>query len=371
MQVSPGDVTLVRGKPVSLSVKVAGARRPRVKLHRTSMKSKAALMDDLGLSNEQAELNIASAQESFTYDFEYGGRHSAQHKVQVGDLPAITAMNTEIAFPAYTGMPPRTLVGRLPKIQALNGSGVLVSLASTVDLYPPGCFVTWQNGPPQPLSVTGRFGHFSFNVDHPERAVIHLCGYLGKGFEMPDPIGLEVVVQRDAPPTVDVLLRNRKFTMLAEEATHFGVTAIAEDDFGVAEVLLDYKIDTIDPLLNRPLRQGTISRAIDPPKDRVKVSFLDMFKGLAPPLEPGDRITITVSAKDNNTETGPGVGRAAPIEIIVVRPDLGAYVEQQFAFGSDPLLGQSAQGATRDQSADRSGKNDADREAKPLWRSRM
>ncbi len=156
---------------------------------------------------------------------------------------------------------------------------------------------------------------------------------------MPDPIGLEVAVQRDAPPTVDVLLRNRKFTMLSEEATHFGVTALAEDDFGVAEVLLDYKVDTIDPLLNRPTRQGTISRVIDPPKDRMKVTFLDMFKGLAPPLEPGDRITITVSAKDNNTEPGPGVGRAAPIEIIVVRPDLGAYVEQQFAFGSDPLLG--------------------------------
>jgi len=71
------------------------------------------------------------------------------------------------------------------------------------------------------------------------------------------------------------------------------------------------------------------------------VTFPEIFKTLAPPLEPGDRITITVSAKDNNTESaaGPGVGRAAPIEIVIVRPDLGAYVEQQFGFGTDPLLG--------------------------------
>ena len=69
------------------------------------------------------------------------------------------------------------------------------------------------------------------------------------------------------------------------------------------------------------------------------MSFPDIFKALTPSLEPGDRITITVSAKDNNTETGPSLGRATPIEIVVVRRDLGAYMEQEFRFGSDPLLG--------------------------------
>ncbi len=136
MTVTPGDITLVRGKPVSLAAKVAGARRPRVKLHRVDLKSKMALTDDLTLADGKAGLDIASAQESFTYEFEYGGRRSVQHKVQVGDLPAIAATNTETAFPAYTGMPPRTLVGRLPKLQALRGSGILVSLASTVDPLP-------------------------------------------------------------------------------------------------------------------------------------------------------------------------------------------------------------------------------------------
>src|SRR6185437_2341144 len=82
------------------------------------------------------------------------------------------------------------------------------------------------------------------------------------------------------------------------------------------------------------------SQRIDPPTDHVKRSFLDLFKTLTPPLEPGDRITIVVSAKDNNTTaSGPGVGRAAPVEIVIVRPDLGAYVEQRFGFGADPLLG--------------------------------
>lgn len=339
LRVTPGDVALVRGKPVSLAVQVVGARRRNVRLIRTDLKTKVTATDDLQLANERVSFEIARVAESFSYQFEYGGRRTPEHKVLAGDLPALAAMNTELAYPAYTGMPARTLVGRLPRIQALVGTGVLVSLASTINLHPELSYVTWQDGSRQPLAVTGRFAHLSFNLDRPEHATIHLTGSLGKGFEMPESISFEVDAQRDAPPTVEVLLRNRKMTMLAEEATQFGVSAIAEDDFGVAEVLLDYKIDSVDPLISRPLRQATISRLIDPPKDRAKVSFMEIFKTLSPPLEPGDRITINVSAKDNNTETGPGVGRAAPIEIVIVRPDLGAYVEQEFGFGSDPLLG--------------------------------
>ena len=339
MKVTPGDVMRVRGKPVTLGVEVVGSRRPLVVLHRTDLKTRKPTTDQLTLSSDHAEFKIEATQESFSYQFEYGGRRTAEYKVLVGDLPAIAAMNTELAYPAYTGMPARTLVGRLPKLQALAGTGVLVSIASTVDLHPELSYVTWQDGSRQPLTITGRFAHFSFNVDRPERATVFLTGSLGKDFAMPEPVSFEIAVQRDAPPSVDVMLRNRKLTMLGEEATHFGVNVLAEDDFGVAEVLLDYKIDTIDPLLNRPVRQGSLARLVEPARDRVKMSFPEIFKTLTPALEPGDRITITVSAKDNNTETGPSLGRAAPIEIVVVRRDLGAYMEQEFRFGSDPMMG--------------------------------
>ena len=102
---------------------------------------------------------------------------------------------------------------------------------------------------------------------------------------------------------------------------------------------LEYKIDTVDPLLGRSPREGGVPRRIEPARDLVKGRFADMFKSLDPPLEPGDRITITLTAKDNNTETGPGAGRSPPVEIVVVRPDLAGFVEQQFGFGGAALLG--------------------------------
>jgi hypothetical protein len=101
---------------------------------------------------------------------------------------------------------------------------------------------------------------------------------------------------------------------------------------------LEYRIDTVDELLGRPTRTGAVPRRVEPAQDRVKGQFAEMFKTLQPPLQPGDRITMSVSAKDNNTETGPGFGKSLPIEIVVVRPDIGSFVEQQFAFGSMGML---------------------------------
>ena len=64
-----------------------------------------------------------------------------------------------------------------------------------------------------------------------------------------------------------------------------------------------------------------------------------MFAGLDPPLAAGDRVRFRLTAKDNNTETGPGVGQSRSIEIIVVRPDLGQFTEKRFGLESETLLG--------------------------------
>jgi hypothetical protein len=338
MTVTSGDLRVVRGNPARLGVDIRGARRRNVTLTRTPLEEGTPTTDSLMLAGQHAGFDIAAAEASFTYAFTYAGRSTEPHTVLVGDLPEISAVNYELMYPVYAGVPPRTLVGRLPRLQALRGTAATVSLAATTELHPEYCYVEWQDGSRQPLSISGRFGHFSFTMDRPDRASVHLTGSLGPGFEMAQPFSFEIVVQADQPPSVEVLLKERKLVLLQEAAAHWGLNYIAEDDFGVGEIILDYRIDTIDPLLNRAPRQGTLSRLIEPARDRVRGGFQDLFKDAAPPLEPGDRITVTVSARDNNTETGPNLGRSPPIEIVVVRPDLAGFREQNFGFGADSLL---------------------------------
>lgn len=345
LQVAPGDIAVIRGRGVKLEVNVPGARRREVKLSRTNAATNETRVDVLQLANNRAEFEVSNAQESFSYQFEYGNRKSESFSVRVGDLPDIKTINYELAFPAYTGQASRTMTGRVPKLRGLNGTNVLVSFAATTDLHPEYSYVEWQDGSKQPIQFSGRFGHFSFTITKPDRATIFLTSALAKPphekeWRMAQPITFEVEAQRDEAPSAQILLKTKKMTMFADQAAIFAFDYLAEDDFGVAEITVEYRIDAIDELLGRKPRQDSQTRLIDPPRERVKGKFADLFKNLTPPLEPGDRITITVSAKDNNTETGPGDGRSQPIEIVVVRPDLGAFVEQQFKFGSLSPMGE-------------------------------
>ena len=339
LRIRPGDVAVVRGRPVELVVEAVGARRREIVLHRTDLKAEHAEATSLSLRDGAAAFTVDPTVDSFSYEFEYGGRRSKPHRVLVDDLPEINAINFELSPPAYTGQPSRTLTGRLPRVAGLAGTTVLVSFGATTELHPELCSVEWADGSRQVLSITGRFAHFGFTLSKPDRATIHLTGALGPGFEMAEPLAFDLAVSQDQPPTVKLAIKNRRLALMEDAAAAFLLDWTAEDDFAVSEVNLEYTIDTIDPLLGRSPREGGVPRRIEPARDLVKGRFADMFKTLDPPLQPGDRITIALVAKDNNTETGPGAGRSPPVEIVVVRPDLAGFVEQQFGFGGTTLLG--------------------------------
>ncbi|HEV7405943.1 MAG TPA: hypothetical protein VGO11_23560, partial [Chthoniobacteraceae bacterium] len=162
LRVSPGDTAVVRGRPITLSLEAVGARRHEVVLRRTDLQTKKSYDTPLLLQQQRAAFTIEKTTDSFSYEFEYGGRRTPAHRVLVDDLPEISAINYELAPPAYTGQPTRTLTGRLPRVAGLAGTNVLVSFAATTDLHPELCFVEWADGSKQALSVSGRFAHFGF-----------------------------------------------------------------------------------------------------------------------------------------------------------------------------------------------------------------
>jgi hypothetical protein len=350
MVVTPGDIAVVRGRPVELGVHVIGARREHVILilrwiapetvtegatppgARTFVGEAEAepqeTSQQLSLVEDHASFVINEADQDFVYQFEYGGRRTPEHTVRVGDLPEINAINYELVYPAYTGMPPRTLVGRVPRLQALSGTSVLVSFAATTRLHPDMCYVRWADGEPQRISVNGRFGHFQFSVDRPDRATVYLTGIYGRGFEIEKPLSFEVEALRDAAPIIRIIgIQEEELILFAGQAHGLPIVWLAEDDFAVTEVNFEYSIDTIDPLLQRPERLGTVSRVFDPPLDRVRGVFTGMYSDLMPPLAPGDRITFKLTARDNDVETGPNLGQSREVRIVIVSPDLSGFVD--------------------------------------------
>ena len=338
MDVTPGDLAVVRGRPVTLGVTVNGARRKNVLLHIVDAETNEKLDPlPLTLTDRRTEHTVAKAEGTFTYRFEYGGRMSDEHRIVVEDLPEIKAMNYELTPPAYTAQPMRILTGRVGKLKGLAETGALVNFAASTRLSPEACYVSWQDGARQAIDINGRFGSFAFSIEKPDRISIHLTGYLGKGFEMESPVSFEIEVQPDKRPAIRILFRERDLVKSAGQMPRFRVPWLAKDDFGVEEVKLYLTVTTIKQLthMGRAKREKTIVKPVRPPRDRAQGRFDDIFKGISPPLASGDKIEIRLEVKDNNTtKTGPGIGRSQTIKILLAEGDRwGVFTQGQYGLG--------------------------------------
>jgi hypothetical protein len=332
MVVSPGDKPVVRGTSLTLAVEVIGARRNEVLLHRQEHVTGETTTTPLNIDNDHAEFEIAETLSDFTYFFEYGGRNSSIHEIRVDDLPQVKAINYEITPPPYTGQPMRLMTGRVSKLQGLSGTSIFVSFAANTRLHPEFCYVEWLNGDKQGIDISGRFGSFAFNILKKERLSIHLTGHFGKGFEMKQPLSIEIIMLRDAPPSIRMLVRRTsgEAVMSAGAVSALRLPWLAKDDFGVKEVTVQYEVEAIHELLGRGKRKGSSRMVVDPPRERAKGRFQNIFRGISPRLAPGDRAKLVLSAKDNNTETGPGLGRSETLQILMVGTDFGMFVENEF-----------------------------------------
>ena len=333
MDVTPGNLAVVRGRPVTLGVTVDGARRRRVLLHITDIETREKLDLPLTLTGQRTAHEIPRAESSFTYRFEYGGRLSTMHQITVEDLPEIKAINYELTPPAYTEREMRVDTGRVGKLKGLAGTGVLVHFAASTQLLPEACYVQWRSGGRQGIDISGRFGSFDFAIEKPDRVSIHLTGHLGKGFEMETPVAFEIEVQPDKRPGIRIRFRERDFIKSPGEMPRFRVPWLAKDDFGIVEVKLHLTVTTIESLrhMGREKREKTLTKTIKPPRDRVGGDFDNIFEGLSPPLASGDQIEMYLTVRDNNPRTDAAPGRSQTIKILLARGDRwGVFTKGQY-----------------------------------------
>ncbi|MBM4041801.1 MAG: hypothetical protein FJ290_25160 [Planctomycetes bacterium] len=124
LRVTPGDIAVLRGQNTWFHLEVIGGRRRRAQYVQTLLEGPAerrSLVLELELTNGKAACG-SECLVPFTYHFVYGRRRTPEYHVRVGDRPQLAAINYELSYPAYTGQPPRTLVGQVAKLQGLNNS---------------------------------------------------------------------------------------------------------------------------------------------------------------------------------------------------------------------------------------------------------
>lgn len=216
-------------------------------------------------------------------------------------FPIVGDLSLTLRSPAYTGIAPREVRGGDGTIRALRGTTVVLRATAeqnvrTAELRIGGADGTKEGDKPTveriiPLAVTdGRQLLGEFVLDRSERYRFVLRPFFGTALK--ERRGHAISVQDDKPPKLELQAPLEDLELKETGRVMFRYDA--EDDFGIAELALVYKVGAKEE------QRVPLSA----PAQRAKFHG-DYAFDLAPlGLRPGDEVSVFIEAKDNDTVSG-------------------------------------------------------------------
>jgi len=213
--------------------------------------------------------------------------------------PLVTDITLTLRFPAYMARADEVIPGASGDVTAPRGTEVLVEGRADIDVTGAALVVT---GGPQELSlqaeVQGRQVRGRFTVSAPGAWRFRLAQ---GGRERIDPVARKILVKADAAPTVR--LEHPAADETVQPDDEIKVVYGADDDYGITAVRLVVK------------RQGSGREpfTLDLAKDLggiKQTSGGGTFVVGDVGARPGEKLALTVEVLDNDTVSGPNVGRS-------------------------------------------------------------
>ena len=276
----------------------------------------------------KAALRIrGTAEAEHDLHFEFGNRRSDHILLIFSDAPVLENMQTELVYPSYTQILPKTLEGIQERLLGLPGTKMTLGFNFSKDLTK--ATFTWDDGELLPLDVAGRFATTSIIHSRDRRATLQVEDV--HGFQLKYPLDILFELQTDEKPAV-VLPSTLKPEMptLADGLKLFGFGVRLKDDFGVTKAVLRWTKSTLDNPMNITER-GEVERLVLPVRPKAVVSFDKVFESLK--VQPGDLITFKVEVLDNHYPQNQMTESPARA-IFVYQQDLDALQIAALGFGS-------------------------------------
>ncbi len=134
LKITPGDIMLLAGSPVRLTVEAPERRglRAEVRFLREGRPESVERMKRLsppGVEPVVFELLLPSVEESFEYRVRYGSGVTRPYALLVVQAPKVTETRVAYSYPAYTGLQPTQQVGEAQAIAAVAGTRVRIEAA--------------------------------------------------------------------------------------------------------------------------------------------------------------------------------------------------------------------------------------------------
>lgn len=334
LQPEPGVHVYRVGTPVDVSLLLPEPVYSQVTLVRQSGTELQAVELPVDGDGRARQVVTSDIEAEITLHFEFGERRTEDITLIFGYPPALVNMQTELVYPAYTRLVPRSLEGIQQRLIGLPGTRMTLGFTFTKELET--ATLTWEgeDAPPLPLETTGRFATVGLLHTRAHRASLQVRDR--HGFALDFPVVIDFEIQEDEKPQVSIPRQLKQdMPLLADGSKLFSFGAQAQDDFGISRVVLKWQKSTVDSP-NSVQDRGEVERQMSPVQPKVLINFEKTFAALE--LKPGDKITFWVEAQDNRVP-GPQLARSRNCSFFIYQDALGGLSIKELGFGAGMDLG--------------------------------
>lgn len=300
IHVATGDVRVVRGSPVAVEAATSGAQPDRVVLEfrpsATGDGGEAAQTIDMDRTRpDRYAALLPEVTEDLDYRVAAGPFASPWYRIAATERPSVTDLGVTLYPPHYTGLPDETLAGG--NVRGVRGSTLRFAAAANKPLA--HAVLVLDDGREVPLKVTGDRVRGGMVLFRSQRYRIRIEDPFG--FENL-PIPYEMHAVPDGFPVVELLEPAEDLEVNGDE--RLALEYRADDDYGVGEIVLVAKVGDREERL--PAWRREPARTV---RDRF-VWDLDAMR-----LDAGDVVTYHLEILDNDTISGPKLGRSRPFSL--------------------------------------------------------
>lgn len=299
--VEPGDTRIARGADLLVRVRTVRGRPAGVLVGYTGAPGEGVAAMERGPDGTWLR-RFAAVTGDFSYRAVAGPVASPWYRVRVADVPAAGNFEVRYTYPAYCGLPARTVAGS-GEIEALKGTSAEITFSTAAEVAKAALVFGDGRVPTRPA---GELRH---------RAVLYLNGETSYRIELEDPGGLtngggpEYAVRYlpDTAPSVEVT------EPLGEiESDPRGTIVVryrCADDYGISRLTFVSRSAAGEQRQALPLTAGARSAGGEYEWDLGPLA-----------AQPGEVVSGFVEAADSDTISGPKTGASAVILVRIADP---------------------------------------------------
>ena len=305
-EVRPGDVQLVRGDSLRVTIQGTGAVPETATLllrpaDRESPRRIAVQADSMGTFRH----TVSNIRRPLQYRVAASPVRTEWFAVEVAQRPVVRRLRLRVDPPAYTGRPSRQLAPDVGAVTALPGTDITVS-AALGGASVSSATLDFENGAAQSLAVTSDSAVGRFTLRREDTYALRLESKAG--IPNRDPIRYELDLQTDARPSASFLTPDDPAELTPDLTQRLRLQL--SDDYGVRRAALFYRrtdggnADSSFASIDLPLSAPQAA-------DHVLSHTWLLAQESGLDLERGDEVAYYVKVWDNDTVNGLKSGRTA------------------------------------------------------------